>query len=153
MAAYPAGTVAGAVLAGGVAVLVATPPHTEAITAAMDRAGADVPAARRDGRLLAMDAESLLSRFVTAGRVDRGSFMASVGCTPPSSGPQILFWDRRAPSGGGRRSARSSSAPGTRPGRPGISSSTCSGSGTWTAGTARPGRPPGPAWSLTPRWW
>ena len=70
---------AGAVLAGGAAVLVATPPHAEAITAVMDRAGADLPAARRDGRLVAMDAESLLSRFVTGGRVDRGAFMASAG--------------------------------------------------------------------------
>jgi len=70
---------AGAVLAGSVAVLVATPPHAEAITAAMERAGADVPAARRDGRLLAMDAESLLSRFVAGGRVDRGAFLASAG--------------------------------------------------------------------------
>ena len=70
---------AGAVLAGGVALLVATPPHAEAITAAMERAGADVPAARRDGRLLAMDAESLLSRFVTGGRVGRGAFLASAG--------------------------------------------------------------------------
>ena len=70
---------AGAVLAGGMAVLVATPSHAEAITAVMDRAGVDLPAARRDGRLLAMDAESLLSRFVTGGRVDRGAFMASAG--------------------------------------------------------------------------
>ena len=70
---------AGAVLAGGLAVLVATPPHAEAITAAMEQAGADLAAARREERFLAVDAESLLSRFVTGGRVDRASFMASVG--------------------------------------------------------------------------
>ena len=70
---------AGAVLTGGVAVLVATPPHTQAITAAMERAGADLPAARHEGRFLSMDAESLLSRFVTGGRVDRNAFVASAG--------------------------------------------------------------------------
>ncbi len=70
---------AGAILAGGAAVLVATPPHAEVITAAMQQAGADLPAARRAGRFLALDAESLLSRFVTGGRVDRAAFLGSVG--------------------------------------------------------------------------
>ena len=79
LAASVAQYLAGAVLAGGGAVLVATPPHSQAITAAMERAGADLPAARHEGRFLALDAESLLGRFVTGGRVDRDAFMASAG--------------------------------------------------------------------------
>ena len=70
---------ADAITAGGVAVMVATPDHRQAIEARLAATGVAVHAARRDGRFAAIDADSLLSRFVADGRVDRAAFAASVG--------------------------------------------------------------------------
>jgi MEDS: MEthanogen/methylotroph, DcmR Sensory domain len=70
---------AGAVLAGGTAVLVATSPHTAAVTALMEQAGVDLATARRRDRFRSLDAEAMLRQFVRDGRVDRASFDNSIG--------------------------------------------------------------------------
>ncbi len=76
-----AGYLARALTAGGSAVLAATPAHCEAILDALTAAGHPAGAAEQDGRLRCLDAEQLLSRFVTGGRVDPAAFEAEVG--PP----------------------------------------------------------------------
>jgi hypothetical protein len=65
--------------AGGAVVVVATPAHRLAFESYLAGAGADVAAARVDGRYQAIDAAALLRRFTGAGRVDAASFEAEVG--------------------------------------------------------------------------
>jgi hypothetical protein len=68
-------------IAGDAVVLVATPPHVEAVTGRLVGAGFDVDAVRRWGQLSVFDAATLLSRLLRNGRLDAEAFDAIVGGT------------------------------------------------------------------------
>jgi anti-sigma regulatory factor (Ser/Thr protein kinase) len=64
---------------GGVAIVIATQAHIREFDAVLREAAIDPEAARMDGRLVAVDAVPLLSRFAKGGRIDRAEFSRSVG--------------------------------------------------------------------------
>jgi len=66
-------------LAGQSAVVIATDPHREALTARLEASGVDVDGACFRGRLLFLDAEETLSTFMVGTRPDPELFMATVG--------------------------------------------------------------------------
>lgn len=68
-----------AVIAGEVAVVIATEAHRRAFEAEMSRAGVDMAAAGRDGSILWLDAAETVSRFVRDGQVDPHDFRRVVG--------------------------------------------------------------------------
>jgi hypothetical protein len=68
-----------AVIAGQVAVVIATEAHRRAFEAEMAGAGVDTAQARRDGSVIWLDASDLLSRFVREGQVDPDGFHNVVG--------------------------------------------------------------------------
>jgi KaiC/GvpD/RAD55 family RecA-like ATPase len=68
-------------LEGDAVVLVATPPHVDAVTRRLVAAGFDVDAVRRWGQLWVFDAATLLSRFLRNGVLDADAFDAIVGRT------------------------------------------------------------------------
>jgi hypothetical protein len=68
-------------VAGDAVVLVATPPHVEAVTRRLVGVGLDVDASRRWGQLAVFDAATLLSRLLRNGRLDPDAFDAIVGET------------------------------------------------------------------------
>jgi anti-sigma regulatory factor (Ser/Thr protein kinase) len=70
---------AAAVLAGGVAVAIATPSHRQALEAELRAAGVDVPAAVADGTVVLLDAAAMLARFCSDGKIDPEAFVESVG--------------------------------------------------------------------------
>ena len=74
-----AGFLAGAVIDGETALVVAEPAHAEAIGAALAEAGADPRAAAGDGRLVVLDAAATLDGFMVGGLPDPGRFDAVVG--------------------------------------------------------------------------
>jgi hypothetical protein len=60
-------------------IVVGTPQHREAFAQAIRAEGVDLDAAQRDGRYRAMDARSLLSRFMVDGSLDPVRFEDVVG--------------------------------------------------------------------------
>jgi anti-sigma regulatory factor (Ser/Thr protein kinase) len=70
---------AGALRAGDVAILIATGPHLEGIEAELRVLGIDVDVARQGGRIVLLEAISLMNEFVADGRVDAEGFAAVVG--------------------------------------------------------------------------
>lgn len=66
-------------LAGGAAVVVATPAHRDRVWSALAAAGVDVEQAVRDGRLRLHDAAKTLRLFVADGRLEPARFEAVVG--------------------------------------------------------------------------
>jgi superfamily I DNA/RNA helicase len=70
---------AGALEQGDVALVVGTPQHIDEFARALAGRGIDVEAARRDGRLVELDAAETLARFMTGGIPDRQRFEATVG--------------------------------------------------------------------------
>ena len=64
---------------GEAVVLVATPPHLEAVAQRMEGAGLDIGQCRRSGQLTVMDAATLLARFTVNGTLDAAGFSAIVG--------------------------------------------------------------------------
>lgn len=64
---------------GGVSIAIATEGHLREFDAALREAAIDPEAARLDGRLVTVDAATLLSRFAKGGRIDRTEFSRSVG--------------------------------------------------------------------------
>ncbi len=69
----------GAVLAGEIAIVIATDAHRRVFEAEMARLGVDTAQAGRDGTVLWLDAGETLRRFVRDGHVDAGSFRDVVG--------------------------------------------------------------------------
>jgi hypothetical protein len=67
-----------AVAAGGVAVVIATREHRDAIAAAMARAGTDVAAAQADGRYIALDASETMDQFMVADWPSAASFWQAI---------------------------------------------------------------------------
>lgn len=65
--------------AGDSAILVETLSHREQVEAALLAEGIDVAGAARRGRLLAVDADELLTKFMVAGSPDPGRFTDRVG--------------------------------------------------------------------------
>lgn len=65
--------------AGGGAILLGTPTHTEAIRGALKRSEVDVVAAEREGRLLVVDADWLMAHFVLDGSPMGAAFERLVG--------------------------------------------------------------------------
>jgi anti-sigma regulatory factor (Ser/Thr protein kinase) len=68
-----------AVIAGQVAIAIATEPHRQAFEAEMARAGIDTGKAQRDGLIIWLDAADTLGRFVRDGQVDPDGFRKVVG--------------------------------------------------------------------------
>ena len=68
-----------ALAAGEGAVLVATPAHGDAITTGFRAGGVDVDAAIAAGRLLILDADLTLGRFMRDGLPDRAAFFEAIG--------------------------------------------------------------------------
>lgn len=68
------GYLAGAIHDDGVAVSIATPAHRSAVEARLAAAGVDVPGTQDRGDYLAVDADELLARFMSAGRLDAAGF-------------------------------------------------------------------------------
>ena len=62
-----------------VALVVATPGHAAAFETTMVRAGIDVDQARADGRLVMVDAEEAMSRFIVEGWPKASAFFAAFG--------------------------------------------------------------------------
>jgi anti-sigma regulatory factor (Ser/Thr protein kinase) len=58
---------------GGAAIAIATGPHRRAFATAIEAAGVDT------ATLTALDAETMLSRFCTGGRIDRAAFRREIG--------------------------------------------------------------------------
>jgi len=67
-----------ALRAGGVAVVIATPAHRDAIAGELARAGADVAAARAAGRYVALDAIEMMDRFMVADWPNAASFWQAI---------------------------------------------------------------------------
>jgi MEDS: MEthanogen/methylotroph, DcmR Sensory domain/Histidine kinase-like ATPase domain len=63
----------------GVAVVIATAAHRQAFEARLTQAGADLPAAARNGTYLALDARDTVYELMTGGRLDRDCFERVVG--------------------------------------------------------------------------
>jgi hypothetical protein len=70
---------AGAVNSGSVAIVVATPAHTQAFEQHLAGAGVDVAAARRAGTYITVDADDAVRQFVVGGRVDAARFDQVIG--------------------------------------------------------------------------
>lgn len=68
-----------AVSSGEVAIVVATPDHTLAFTAALEAAGVDAGRAIEDGSLVTLDAAETLDRFLVDGKPDPERFDAVIG--------------------------------------------------------------------------
>lgn len=64
---------------GDAVLLVATPPHVEAILQRLEGAGHDIDRRRRERDLTTLDAATLLSRFTVNGLPDAGAFESLVG--------------------------------------------------------------------------
>jgi MEDS: MEthanogen/methylotroph, DcmR Sensory domain len=64
---------------GDAVVLVATPPHVEAVARRLECDGFDIEHVRHWGRLTVIDASTLLSRFTVEGQLDPEAFGAIVG--------------------------------------------------------------------------
>ena len=67
-----------AIRAGGVAVVIATPAHRDAIAGALARAGADVTGDQVAGRYLALDAFETMDQFMLADWPNAASFWLTV---------------------------------------------------------------------------
>ncbi|MGB9184934.1 MAG: MEDS domain-containing protein [Solirubrobacteraceae bacterium] len=65
--------------AGAVAIGIATEAHRHAFVAEFEAAGVDSAKARRDGRLILLDAATTLASFMPEGRIDREQFRQVVG--------------------------------------------------------------------------
>ncbi len=65
-------------LAGDLAIILATESHTRVFEAVLSETMADVPAIRRDGSLLILDANEALSRYLVGGSLDAESFIADM---------------------------------------------------------------------------
>lgn len=63
----------------GVSIVIATQAHRREFDAALRDGAIDPEAARRDGRLVTVDAGALLARFAKGGRIDRAEFSRTVG--------------------------------------------------------------------------
>lgn len=74
-----AGEIGGAVARGDAAVIVATREHAIQLEAAIQDAGIDRGRARREGRLVIVDAVETLGRFVRDGRPDSAAFSEVMG--------------------------------------------------------------------------
>jgi anti-sigma regulatory factor (Ser/Thr protein kinase) len=70
---------AGAIDAGGVALAIATETHRRAFECQLMAAGVDVADARHRGQLVLLDAATMMSTFVTPGRVDGDAFRSVIG--------------------------------------------------------------------------
>jgi hypothetical protein len=68
-----------AVAGGGVAVVIATPPHRLAFEDALAESGVDVPAACASGAYISLDAATVMSGFLTDASLDYVAFEAVVG--------------------------------------------------------------------------
>jgi MEDS: MEthanogen/methylotroph, DcmR Sensory domain len=66
-------------IAGQPAIIIATQPHTAAIFDELSRRLIDVPAARRIGDLVCLDAEETLATFMAGESPDPGAFRKNVG--------------------------------------------------------------------------
>jgi anti-sigma regulatory factor (Ser/Thr protein kinase) len=64
---------------GDVSIVIATEPHLRGFDSALMAAGIDPVAAREDGRLVPLDAQTTLARVIRNGRLDRDAFSATVG--------------------------------------------------------------------------
>jgi hypothetical protein len=64
--------------AGQAAVIIATPAHTQAFTEQLGARGIDVSHALAESRLMLLDAERTLARFMVEGRPDRTAFLGVV---------------------------------------------------------------------------
>jgi anti-sigma regulatory factor (Ser/Thr protein kinase) len=71
----------GALDVGDVAVVIATSAHLEGFETELRALGVDVDTARRQGRIIAFDAASLMAQLVVEGEVDPDAFDAVVGTT------------------------------------------------------------------------
>ena len=67
-----------ALRAGGVAVVIATPAHRDAIARELARGGVDVAAARAAGRYVALDAIEMMGRFMVADWPNAASFWQAI---------------------------------------------------------------------------
>jgi anti-sigma regulatory factor (Ser/Thr protein kinase) len=68
-----------AIDAGGVALAIATETHRKAFEHQLVAAGVDVADARHRGQLVLLDAATMMSTFVTPGRVDGDAFRTVIG--------------------------------------------------------------------------
>lgn len=83
-----------AFLGGAVVIVLATPPHRQAIDERLRAAGVDVAGALRDGRLVAFDAAQTLARLAAGGEVDHAAVAEEMGAmlrTAAAAGPVYVF--------------------------------------------------------------
>ena len=73
------GDLLGALDAGGVAIIIATPEHLGEFESQLTRAGADLAAARDDSRYLTLDAAGTLREILAGGQLDRAIFHRAIG--------------------------------------------------------------------------
>jgi anti-sigma regulatory factor (Ser/Thr protein kinase) len=66
---------------GGVTIVIATDAHRQMFEGELRAAGLDPDGAKRDGRLVMLDAAETLARFMTDGRIDRDGFFRVIGST------------------------------------------------------------------------
>lgn len=72
------GFVAGGIVAGDGVVVIATPPHLEALNTRLQSRNIDVESAIRDDQYIALDAEETLAKFMVMGWPDEDFFRALV---------------------------------------------------------------------------
>ncbi len=77
---------------GETSILVATEAHLELFESALLSSGADVGAARADGRYLALDAGEALSRFMLDGAPDPTRFWTTIVATATGSGRRVRIY-------------------------------------------------------------
>lgn len=82
---------------GGAALLVCTPSNAAAILDLLDKEGIDARAAMEEGRLLVVDAEELMSRFMTPEGPDAQRFQSALrallgGLAPKEGSREIRAW-------------------------------------------------------------
>jgi DcmR-like sensory protein len=73
------GTFADGIRDGDVSIVIATEPHLRAFDSTLVTAGIDPAAARADGRLVTLDATTLLAGVISNGRLDRAAFLSTMG--------------------------------------------------------------------------
>src|SRR5207247_3371670 len=69
----------GALDAGGVAIVIATPEHRREFETRLGKAGVDLAAARDDGSYLALDAAQTLRELMAADKLDPAAFDRVIG--------------------------------------------------------------------------